>query len=1114
VETHSDQDGDPADAVGSSMEQVTEIRHMPESDGFIHGGMGRPRHQTSCHSQIAPDNLEHLENGRAQKIDLSRGSGVIPHALLYGSSTWVFFFAHILPLSIVKLADFVTDTLVIFHLYLTGNFLWRLGLSAVALSVISAVSIVVGVAGVLSCSSVRVLTAWQLAIALPLCVVQLAGPFVGWLAIFGKVDNVDMAKYQVFALLKLLGGWQSAALAIITAVSCVNAFADAAADQGRFISLCISSLSLSFLSIVYSFYGCCSSCTSYASKVRGGNALIVVLCVATNFFWFISVSALSIVTAPLYGYAGLGGLGLVSFLQQFRIYPSFPGMLQSLLVSIPFAIIDFIVVEDFRSLERPSYMRGPTIMDKRGFPVMRRIIMLAMGGVTMAHSKVLTLNMILAVVLGFIIDVLATGKLLSILEGVDRVQSGGPLLLHEKEDIDCKSKTDGWTGAQVGAMTQDEARPAGSVVVTTAPRPVIVYASAEWLSMVGLDAHEVAGRSLNVVTGPDTDGRKIAKVMEAVRQGKHEYTTVVLYTPLGDSALYAVHAYPRAPDEDPTGDPVCELRMQKCDSVALNTAMAEDGGCKLVVVAHAPFRIVGVTNEFERQFGFARDLALDRTQGLIHGPETDVTGWLSLFDSALAGDSAQLVVNAYSSDGAVCRRHMRVRPVLEGVSVGYLEMTFCVLAHTEARGRIRGENDLTFPSYETWMVQVRSRASRSGNLYLADMFIGVLLQEHSGQNNDGLEDLITFVKEILDTEGMFKDGATDMSALLQAVQVYNPWEEGSHRALLTKLQTIVLRCGSFSAVSDCKLITEDIPNHSFLHPMRGCPLAQCLRHEVWSDGAGSSRWDMSKDVDRCDYFCSHSWADEKTFPFVKLKILRSFLFLDYTIATLIVSSILVGGYLTSLGIGISSVAPSFPWYSPIAVGLCLVAVALCWIGISTVGMMSAQFVPWALSPTTLWMDIGCILQESPETIQAGLDSFPTFLRQCNGMIALVSPSYFTRLWCIYELAIFCRMHSDNLEERLHIMSLDWLSQKSSSPQLTPEEMGFFNNFSCSQLRSSKPADRAFLLNSIRHVWGSEEDFEQYVKQVLPDIMSQSKKKYLGQKKSVMLRVFDLSFGGA
>lgn len=130
------------------------------------------------------------------------------------------------------------------------------------------------------------------------------------------------------------------------------------------------------------------------------------------------------------------------------------------------------------------------------------------------------------------------------------------------------------------------------------------------------------------------------------------------------------------------------------------------------------------------------------------------------------------------------------------------------------------------------------------------------------------------------------------------------------------------------------------------------------------------------------------------------------------------------------------------------------------------------------------------------------------------MIALVSPSYFTRLWCIYELAIFCRMHSDNLEERLHIMSLDWLSQKSSSPQLTPEEMGFFNNFSCSQLRSSKPADRAFLLNSIRHVWGSEEDFEQYVKQVLPDIMSQSKKKYLGQKKSVMLRVFDLSFGGA
>ena len=43
-------------------------------------------------------------------------------------------------------------------------------------------------------------------------------------------------------------------------------------------------------------------------------------------------------------------------------------------------------------------------------------------------------------------------------------------------------------------------------------------------------------------------------------------------------------------------------------------------------------------------------------------------------------------------------------------------------------------------------------------------------------------------------EGMFKDDAMDTSAILQAVQLYNPWEEGSHRALLTKLQTIALRC--------------------------------------------------------------------------------------------------------------------------------------------------------------------------------------------------------------------------------------------------------------------------------------------------------------------------------
>ena len=246
----------------------------------------------------------------------------------------------------------------------------------------------------------------------------------------------------------------------------------------------------------------------------------------------------------------------------------------------------------------------------------------------------------------------------------------------------------------------------------------------EWLAMVELDAETVAGSSLNVVTG--TDGRKVAKVVEAVRQGKQGSTTAVLYTPLG-IALYAIDAYPR---EDPTGDPICELRMQKCDSVAFNTALAEDGRCKLVVAANAPFCIVGVTAEFEQQFGFRRELALDRTLGLIQGPETDVLGWHAICECALKGDTAKLVVKAYTKDGAVRSCHMRVRPVLERGSARYLEMTFCDPAHMEARGsaerfQLRGQALSTRrPSrsrmLKLWLEQMLEHWSDDGQAVVVD----------------------------------------------------------------------------------------------------------------------------------------------------------------------------------------------------------------------------------------------------------------------------------------------------------------------------------------------------------------------------------------------------------
>ena len=226
----------------------------------------------------------------------------------------------------------------------------------------------------------------------------------------------------------------------------------------------------------------------------------------------------------------------------------------------------------------------------------------------------------------------------------------------------------------------------GSVLVTLDARPRIVLASAEWLAMFGLQAHACTGRTLGVVSGPETESRKLEKLVDTVRLGKRASTATVLYTPLGDSALFAVHAMP---GDGPAGQPVCELHVRKGDGVSLEAAMSEDGKCKLVVAACAPFRVLGMTTEFEHVFGFPRELALNRTPGFIQGPETDLVGWLALFDSALAGVAAQQTVNAYTCDGTLISRHMHVCAVLEARGgVRYLLMDFSAPGYQRDVGRM------------------------------------------------------------------------------------------------------------------------------------------------------------------------------------------------------------------------------------------------------------------------------------------------------------------------------------------------------------------------------------------------------------------------------------------
>ena len=157
----------------------------------------------------------------------------------------------------------------------------------------------------------------------------------------------------------------------------------------------------------------------------------------------------------------------------------------------------------------------------------------------------------------------------------------------------------------------------------------------------------------------------------------------------------------------------------------------------------------------------------------------------------------------------------------------------------------------------------------------------------------------------------------------------------------------------------------------------------------------------------------------------------------------------------------------------------------------------------------------CIDQSSPEMIAAGVSSFGAFLAKCDNMVAFASPTYFSRLWCVYELATFCRMHKDHLDGRLLLLSPTWPSvfNPFKSARLTEEELAPFTGFTLAEVQCAMPRDRAIVLEEIRRTWGSEAAFEGFVRTELPKLLASSKQRYSRQIARVAGRAFEMAFGG-
>lgn len=167
----------------------------------------------------------------------------------------------------------------------------------------------------------------------------------------------------------------------------------------------------------------------------------------------------------------------------------------------------------------------------------------------------------------------------------------------------------------------------GVVFLALSTPPKIVEASREWQDLMQIDKAACLGRTLKLITGPETD----LHLLDSLVQCTQTRGWLSLYPPkTGRKVLCGLRAQLVEQTRARTtyAPSVCRLTVSPCTHALDEKAVVADEQSSLVLVKAAkPHHVVYASPRFCEAYGFGRHKIVGRTAQVLLGPTSDVGRW-------------------------------------------------------------------------------------------------------------------------------------------------------------------------------------------------------------------------------------------------------------------------------------------------------------------------------------------------------------------------------------------------------------------------------------------------------------------------------------------------------